>query len=474
MIKKFIPFYFVGLLLTACGQNVEPPQARTQIPSEHQLEWQKLEYYMFVHFGPNTFTDMEWGHGTEDPKVFNPTALDCSQWASTAKAAGMKGIIITAKHHDGFCLWPSKYSTHTVRESSWKEGQGDVLRELSEACREYELKFGVYLSPWDRNHPDYGTPEYNEVFVKMLGEVLGDYGEVFEQWFDGANGEGPNGKKQVYDWEKFNETVRTLQPQAVIFSDVGPGCRWIGNERGSAGETNWSMLNTDGFAPGADAPKAKVLNEGEIDGAKWLPGEADVSIRPGWFYSESTDDKVKSLQELIKIYHNSVGRNANLLLNVPPDRRGLIHPADSIRLVEFGKWIKESFANNLLAGAEASADKVRGKKNGLFDVKYTIDANFDTYWTTNDEQTSASLQFDLKEDKSFDCIVIQEYIPLGQRVKAFSVEYLDGDKWTLIDRQTTIGYKRILHFPTITARKIRINIEEALPCPTIAEIGLYN
>ena len=471
--KRLIFIYLTTMLFAACDKPVLPPQPYGQLPSAAQVDWQKLEYYMFVHFGPNTFTDMEWGHGTEDPKVFNPTQLDCRQWAATAKAAGMKGIIITAKHHDGFCLWPSKYSTHTVHESAWKNGNGDLLRELSDACKEYELKFGVYLSPWDRNHPTYGTEEYNKIFADMLVEVLGNYGTVFEQWFDGANGEGPNGKKQVYDWNLFHKTVYSLQPQAVIFSDVGPGCRWIGNEIGEAGKTNWSTLNIDGFAPGADAPETYILNKGDMNGEKWIPGEADVSIRPGWFYSASTDDKVKSLRKLLDIYHASVGRNANLLLNVPPDRRGLIHLADSVRLVEFRKWRDESFAENLAAGAKITANHTRGKSNGEFGAGKIIDNDYDTYWTTGDEQLTASIELDLKEDKIFNCIVLQEYIPLGQRVKTFSVEFWNGTKWELIDRQTTIGYKRILHFPQITTNKIRVNIENALACPIINEIGIY-
>ena len=473
MTKHFLQILAAFTLFASCQQQVLPPQPFGPTPSQQQLSWQTQEYYMFVHFGPNTFTDLEWGKGSEDPSVFNPTALDCNQWASTAKAAGMTGIIITAKHHDGFCLWPSKHSTHTVRESTWKEGKGDLLRELSEACQSHGIKFGVYLSPWDRNHPSYGSDEYNKIFVEMLSEVLSGYGQVFEQWFDGANGEGPSGKTQLYDWETFNATVRTLQPQAVIFSDVGPGCRWIGNERAQAGETNWSRLSTEGYEPGKNAPSQKTLNQGDSTGLEWIPAEADVSIRPGWFYSTSTDDKVKTLEQLVSLYHTSVGRNANLLLNVPPDRRGLIHPIDSLRLIEFRKWRDESYSNNLLAGSIATASHTRGKADGSYSAKHTIDSNNDTYWTTDDNQTTASIEFDLTADRSFDCIHISEHIALGQRVKTFSIEYLDGDCWRLLDRQTTIGYKRILTFPLITARKLRFNIESSYACPIISEIKLF-
>jgi alpha-L-fucosidase len=465
-------FFTFLILLFGCTRQ-DSPQAFGPVPSPQQLEWQKMEYYMFVHFGPNTFTNVEWGSGEENPQVFNPTALDCRQWAAVARAAGMKGIIITAKHHDGFCLWPSAYSTHTVRESPWKDGEGDVLKELSEACREFGLKFGVYLSPWDRNHPAYGTPGYNRIFINMLEEALGHYGPVFEQWFDGANGEGPNGKRQVYDWPLFNETVKRLQPDAVIFSDVGPGCRWIGNEAALAAETNWSKLNIAGFAPGADAPKVEVLNRGEENGANWIPGEADISIRPGWFYSPDTDDKVKSAKQLFEIYCTSVGRNVNLLLNVPPDRRGLIHPADSLSLITFRKLLDKTFDDNLAKSAAITAGNVR-YNNRKFSPEHLLETeNYDSYWATDDDVTKATITLEWKAPKTFNLLQIQEYIPLGQRIKLFSVEYWDGKSWTLIDRQTTVGYKRILQFPDVTTQKFRIHIEDALACPVLNGIGVF-
>jgi alpha-L-fucosidase len=277
-LQKVVTILFLFLVLYSCSGEVQPPKPYGAIPTEDQVKWQQMEYYMFVHFGPNTFTNVEWGDGKEDPRLFNPADVDCRQWASVAKAAGMRGIIITAKHHDGFCLWPSKYSAHTVRESPWKDGKGDLLKELSEACREYGLKFGVYLSPWDQNHPAYGTAEYNQIFANTLDEVLSGYGDVFEQWFDGANGEGEDGKKQKYDWPLYHSVVYKNQPHAIIFSDIGPGCRWMGNERGVAGETNWSTLNTEGYGPGLDAPSVEVLNRGDEGGKNWVPAETDVSI----------------------------------------------------------------------------------------------------------------------------------------------------------------------------------------------------
>ncbi|QEC54199.1 alpha-L-fucosidase [Anseongella ginsenosidimutans] len=440
------------------------------LPSPQQVEWQQMEYYMFIHFGPNTFTDMEWGHGDEDPEVFNPTALDAEQWARVAKQAGMKGIIITAKHHDGFCLWPSKYSTHTVKESGWKDGKGDVLRELSAACKKYGLKMGVYLSPWDRNHPAYGTPEYNQVFVNMLTEVLTGYGDIFEVWFDGANGEGPNGKRQVYDWDLFNGTVHKYQPDALIFSDVGPGCRWIGNENGIAGETNWSTINTEGFEPGTKAPAREVLNQGQAEGRQWVPGEADVSIRPGWFFSPSTNDKVKSLEHLLDIYYSSVGRNANLLLNVPVNREGLIHPNDSARLMELRRNLDDTFDENLAENAKITSES--GKTASL---KKLTDGDFHTFWTPGKAATSASFTLDLGGVKEFNRLELQEYIAAGQRVKSFSIEIWDEQQQEFreLDRQTTIGYKRLLRFPNVKTSRVRINITDSKPGPVLSGLGLY-
>jgi len=390
---------FFLILLLALGFSVN-----AQVPTTAQLRWHEMEFYLFVHFGPNTFTDKEWGHGDEPADAFNPTALDCGQWARIAKAAGAKGIIITAKHHDGFCLWPSKYSKHTVRESKWKNGKGDVLKELSQACKKYGLKFGVYISPWDRNHPKYGTPEYNDVFVNMMKEIFQNYGPIWELWWDGANGEGPNGKRQVYDWDRFKKTVKALSPNTVVFSDVGPHVRWIGNEKGFAGETNWSLLDTAGFTPGIGAPHVDTLNQGNKYGKVWIPGECDVSIRPGWFYHSNEDDKVKTPEQLFDLYLKSVGRGANLLLNVPPDGRGLIHANDSAALMEFKKLRDESFKKNL------------------------------------------------KLPATINCIVLQEDIKNGQFCESFTID-LGDTKLT----GTTIGRKRIITFPAHAVSKISIS-----------------
>ncbi|WP_222538964.1 alpha-L-fucosidase [Pedobacter polysacchareus] len=469
--KKSSFFFLCSFLLCTGGTFAQKaPAPYGAVPNKNQLAWQDMEYYMFIHFGPNTFTDKEWGHGDEDPKVFNPTKLDARQWARTAKAAGMKAIIITAKHHDGFCLFPSKYSTHTVRESAWKNGKGDVLKELSAACKEYGLKFGVYLSPWDRNHPKYGTPEYNQVFANTLKEVHTQYGPVFEQWFDGAKGEKE--KNQDYDFKLFNSIVRANNPQAVIFSDIGPDARWMGNERGVAGTTNWSTLNTDGFGVGAAAPAASVLNTGNENGKYWIPAEVDVSIRPGWFYSANTDDKVKTLKELVSIYETSIGRNGNLLLNVPVNREGLIHPNDSTRLMEFKRTIDASYKTNLARGKKVTVSNTR--KGAQFTAANLTDGNPATYWATADQLKTAAITIDFGKATELNRLVLQEYIALGQRVKSFSVEYLDGDTYKKLDQQTTIGHKRILSFPRIKTTKIRVHILEANACPVLSEIAAYN
>lgn len=471
MNSKILTLITVAAALAACGR-VTPPAPYGALPSDAQVEWQKMEYNMFVHFGPNTFTSAEWGDGTESADVFNPTDLDCRQWAATAKAAGMKGVIITAKHHDGFCLWPNPVSQHTVAQSSWRDGQGDVLKELSEACKEFGLEFGIYISPWDRNDPHYGSDAYNDVFVKTLEHALGSYGEVFEQWFDGACGEGPNGKKQTYDWPLFYSTVYKMQPEAIIFSNVGPGCRWVGNEYGSAGRTCWGTMNIGDLTPSSPA-NCDILNEGEADGEKWVAAETDVSIRPGWFWKESENAKVKSLQELLKIYYESVGRNSLLLLNVPADTRGHLHEVDSVRLMELRAAIDEIFSADLAAGASVEACCVRGGSR-KYAAANILDADYDTYWATDDDVRKASFTVTLPEARTFNRVQIQEYIPLGQRVAAFSIEALGEDgQWKTIANETTIGYKRIVHTPVTVATAVRVNIDETLACPVINGFALF-
>ncbi len=457
-------------IAASCGTPA--PEPFGALPTPEQLAWQRMETNMFVHFGPNTFTSAEWGDGREHPDVFAPSDLDCRQWAAIARDAGMKGIVITAKHHDGFCLWPNPASDHTVARSAWRDGKGDVLRELSDACREAGLGFGVYISPWDRNDPAYGTDAYNDVFRRTLESALGDYGEVFEQWFDGACGEGPNGKRQVYDWDLYLSTVFRLQPQAVVFGDGGPGCRWIGNERGIAGRTCWSTFDPDGVLPGG-ARSLDTLNCGNVRGSHWVPGEADVSIRPGWFYRESEDAQVKSLAELLKIYYASVGRNALLLLNVPPDKRGRIAAVDSLRLREFRAALDRIFAEDLAAGAAAEASNVRGGSR-RFAAAQLLDDEYDTYWAADDTVRRASVTLRFDAPRRFNRVLLQEYIPLGQRVARFRIEALRPDgSWRTIARETTIGYKRIVLTETVATEAVRLTIDEALASPVLNRFALY-
>ena len=427
-----------------------------------------MEYYWFAHFGPNTFTGAEWGTGREKARVFNPSGFDARQWCKVAKAAGAKGIIITAKHHDGFCLWPSRFSTHTVRESSWKNGQGDVLKELSTACKEFGLKFGVYLSPWDRNHPDYGTPRYNQVFALMLREIFQNYGPIWELWWDGANGEGPNGKRQEYDWELFRKTVRQLSPSTVIFSDVGPDIRWVGNEKGIAGKTNWNLLNIEGFAPGEAGPSTDTLTTGNKYGSHWIPAECDVSIRPGWFWRASEDTRVKKPEELFQLYLKSVGRGANLLLNVPPDSRGLIAAPDSASLVGFAALREKNFSHNLIR---------RSKVSLLIDNKKIAARRLQDGSALSSEELPNPCQqvlIKLLWSTKLNCISLQEEISQGQSCSQFTVS-LFNKKGKLIKtlEGTTIGAKRILTFPTCKVNSIVFQVKEQKRPVRLAEISLF-
>ena len=464
-------------LLFSC--STPPPPPVLPVPSDRQLAWQHLEFYAFIHFNMNTYTNMEWGTGGEDPRFFNPTKLDCMQWAKVCKAAGLKGIILTAKHHDGFCLWPSAYTEHSVKNSPWKNGQGDVVKELSEACKTYGLKMGIYLSPWDRNHVDYGKPEYITYFRNQLTELLTNYGEVFEVWFDGANGGtgyygGANEERRVdkltyYDWQATYELVRQLQPNAVIFSDAGPDVRWVGNEQGHAYPTTWSNLMRDSIYGGMPEYSTQYA-PGQENGTHWVPAEVDVSIRPGWYYHPEQDSLVKSLPELLDIYYNSVGQNGSLLLNFPVDTRGLIHENDVEQLNKLAARLQKDFAVDLAKGQKVEASNIRGT---AFKATHTVDGNDNTYWATEDGVIQASLIIHFEEETTFNRILLQEYIALGQRVKAFSLEAKTTDGWVEMADETTIGYKRILRLPEITATAIRLTIKDSKACPVISEIGVY-
>lgn len=458
----------ISLLILMMISLVARAQRAVIVPSKAQLAWHETEFYLFIHFGPNTFTDKEWGQGDEPAAVFNPTSLDCRQWCRIAKEAGAKGIIITAKHHDGFCLWPSRYSTHTVRESPWKNGKGDVLKDLSQACRESGLKFGVYLSPWDRNHPDYGTDKYNDVFVNMMKEIFLNYGPLWELWWDGANGEGPNGKKQVYDWKRFESTARQYGSRTVIFSDIGPDIRWVGNERGIAGDPNWNFLDTAGFSRGIGAPSTDTLNTGNYYGKHWIPAECDVSIRPGWFYHEKENSRVKSPKALFSIYLQSVGRGANLLLNVPPDRHGLIAPEDSAALIGFMKLREESFDDNLLRDADTYYQfSQRDLKQQSLQLRALDKAG--TGYGVNLQNFIVRLPAPQKVN----CIVLREAIHLGQSIRKFTIILYNGDQKAGEIQGTSVGHKRILTFPTSTITSFKVILEDAEGHDNISGVAAY-
>jgi alpha-L-fucosidase len=469
--------FLIFFLTISCTSNPEPITAVEPIPNQHQLAWQKLDYYAFIHFNMNTFTNKEWGYGDEKPQQFNPTALNTRQWARVAKESGMKGIIITAKHHDGFVLWPSSFTEHSVKNSPWRDGKGDLIQELSEACKEYGLKFGVYLSPWDRNHPDYGTPAYISYFRNQLKELLTNYGEIFEVWFDGANGGdgyygGANEERRVdkrsyYDWPTTIELVRKLQPQAVIFSDAGPDIRWVGNEKGYANETTWSPIYRDSVYGGM--PDFQRFAQGQENGTHWIPTETDVSIRPGWYYHPEQDDQVKSLSKLVDIYFNSLGLNSSLLLNLPVDTRGLIHENDEAQLKKLAAYLKQMHEVDYVKTAKISSS---AQRNGYPAVLMTDDSQ-ETYWASPKKQKGAVIELKWDQPQNVNTFMIQEYLPLGQRIKAFKFEIQVKGKWESIHVGITVGNKRLIRFPTQEVEAMRFHILDAKAAPVISNLGVY-
>jgi len=481
--------FFILLILTgflglteSCKKITTHPAPVLPIPSEQQLAWHDLEQYAFVHFTTNTFTGKEWGFGDEDPKIFNPTELNTDQWIKTFKEAGLKGVVLTCKHHDGFCLWPSAYTDHSVKSSNWKEGKGDVVKEVRESCTKYDLKFGVYLSPWDRNRADYSKPEYIDYYRKQLQELFGNYGPVFEMWFDGANGGngyygGTNEKRSIdgftyYDWPTTIKMVQKLEPNIVFFSDAGPDIRWCGNEKGFVGETNWCMLSTDTIYAGKPRINA-LLNKGSEDGKQWLPAEVDVSIRPGWFYHAQEDSLVKTPEKLFEIYLSSVGRGANLILNIPPDQRGLLHENDVESLKGWKKLIDEAFAKNLAAESKVNVDTYRGN-SVQYGAGNLTDGNKETYWATDDNILNGNIELKFNQSQTVKYVLLQEYIRLGQRVRKFAIEAWKDSLWQEIATGTTIGHKRIIKFshPVETSR-LRVKIIDSRACPVISNIEIY-
>jgi len=481
--KNFIFQFSIILLcipLFSFSQAQEDIAPNVVIPSARQVEYQKMEFIGFIHFSINTFTDREWGYGNESPELFNPTEFNAEQWASVAKSVGMKELILTVKHHDGFCLWPSKYTEHSIKNSLWKNGKGDVVREFVDACRKYGIKVGLYLSPWDRNHADYGTQAYIDYYRNQLKELLTEYGEISEIWFDGANGGtgyygGANetrriDRKTYYDWKTTWNMVKALQSNVLLFSDAGPDIRWIGNESGYAGETCWSMINSENIIVGE--ANTRYLNTGDPNGKNWVVPLCDTSIRPGWFYHQSQDSLVKTPQQLVDIYYKSVGRNGVLLLNVPPDKRGLFCEKDINTLREFKTILDEMFKTNLSLGKSVQASNYR-MNHPKFAPANIADQDESSYWAADDSVRGASLEIDLGTPVVFDRILIQEPIQFGQRISEFGIEGKIGGEWKELAKGTTIGYKRILRIPQAQTDKIRFVIKNANNTPAISNFGLY-
>ena len=471
--------HLLTLTLLAMASCAQQPECSYPVPTQNQHEWQQLETYAFIHFGLNTFNNMEWGYGNTPSSTFNPTRLDCEQWVLTLKACGMKGIILTAKHHDGFCLWPTETTDYSIKNSPYKEGKGDLVMELSEACKRHGLKFGLYLSPWDRHQAEYGRKGYVSIYHQQIEELVSNYGPLFEFWFDGANGGdgwygGANETRSIvaeeyYDYEKARDIVWKHSPDAAIFGGTVPTLRWIGNEEGKAKATQWCMYRTD-FKSLNDT---KALQQGYRDGEAWLPAEVDVSIRPGWFYHESEDNQVKNVEQLMDLYYNSVGHNTNLLLNFPVNQEGRIPSIDSANAVQWYGKLQKDFAHNLLEGCKVTASNSRSSR---FSPKNVLDKDNTAYWATEDNVRQAELIFDFPQSTEFNRLLLQEYIPLGQNVDAFYLDYFFNGKWLPIEVDeptTTIGYKRLVRFQTVKADKLRIRFKVFKGTLCINKVGAY-
>lgn len=484
-LKRMKNFLISTLLLVAFSasaqKNVVPPAPVLPVPTNAQLAWHDMELNAFIHFTTNTFTGLEWGLGSEKESVFNPSGVHVDQWVSVLKKAGFKGIILTCKHHDGFCLWPSKYTEHSIKNSPYKVGKGDIVKELSDECKKQHVKFGVYLSPWDRNRTDYGKPSYITYYRNQLKELFTTYGPVFEMWFDGANGGsgyygGANEMRNVdkttyYDWPKTLDLVRSMEPNIILFSDAGPGVRWCGNESGQVNKTNWDMISTDTLYAGKPGVE-NLLSTGSEDGTKWIPAESDVSIRPGWFYHAKEDSLVKTPEQLFTIYLNTVGRGSLMLLNVPPDRDGYLHENDVKSLEGFRALLDREFKTDMACRAKVKVSSVRGgsPKYGGYNL---IDNNPQTYWATDDNVKTGTIELDWNKVQTIKYVVLKEYIKLGQRVEKFNVEANVDGQWTKVADETTIGHKRILKLNPVDTKKLRINIVSSRACPVISSVEVY-
>jgi alpha-L-fucosidase len=487
MRKSILSFLLTALITSALAQA--PPKPYGPLPTKAQLNWHETEMYCLIHFGPDTFTDKEWGYGDEDPAIFNPTNFDAMQIVGAAKAGGFKGIIVVAKHHDGFCLWPTKTTEHNISKSPYKNGKGDILKEYRQACDKLGMKMGVYCSPWDRNSPLYGKPEYvTDVYRKQLEELYTNYGKLFMVWHDGANGGDGyyGGLKEVrkidrstyYGWDITWGIARKLQPGATIFGDVGPDVRWVGNERGEAGLTSWATYTPHapeaGKKPGNGFVLDKEGTEGHRDGQFWMPAECDVPLRPGWFYHQAEDGKTKTPGQLFDLYFKSVGRGADLDLGLAPDKRGMISSEDVVSLREFGSLLKSAFAVNLAKGATLIASNVRGNNKVKFGPAFLLDNNRYSYWATDDGVKNPSLIIDLHQKRTFNIIRLRENIKLGQRVDSVAIDVMVNKQWQQIAAATSIGANRLIRLDKfVSTNKVRLRVIGAAASIALSDFGLY-
>ncbi len=488
MLKGTLSFVLaLGVLCVMAQTNAPAPWGAT--PSERQLRWHETEFFALIHYGLNTYTDREWGYGEDDPALFNPAALDVGQVMETLKAGGMRGVILVAKHHDGFCLWPSKTTAYNISRSPWRGGKGDLVREYADAAKKHGLRFGVYCSPWDRNSALYGKPEYLPVYHGQLHELLTGYGTLFEVWFDGANGGdgyygGAREKRNIdrftyYDWPKTWGMVRELQPSACIFGDVGPDCRWVGNERGYAAENSWATFTPKGKSDPARPANGDSMNHvegaaGHRNGAQWIPPECDVPLRKGWFWHPQEDATVRSPARLMDIYFNSVGKGGCLNLGVAPDRNGLVCQADATALRAFGNLLRALFAENLAQSAVAASEQTRASgKSTLFEPTNVLDGESHTYWATDDGVTSGEVVLTLPSVVEFDVVRLRENITLGQRVDEFAIDVWRESGWQEHAKGESIGACRLLRCDKVKSDRVRLRIVKAAAAPCISEIGLY-
>ncbi|MEC3907879.1 alpha-L-fucosidase [Tamlana sp. 2201CG12-4] len=476
----------LSITLSGCKNDIVPPEPFGPLPNTQQMQWHDTEFYAFIHFTINTFTDKEWGFGDESPKWFDPTAFNAEQIVLACKNAGMKGLVLTTKHHDGFCLWPTKTTEHNISKSPYKNGNGDIVGEIVKACRKHGLKVGMYLSPWDRNHKGYGSPEYIKVFREQLKELLSNYGEIFEVWFDGANGGtgyygGANENRTIdratyYDWDGTFKMIRALQPTAAIFSDIGLDVRWIGTEEGFSGDPCWHRYTPKGREEGQPPANGQTRYweaiNGHREGKFWMPAETNTSIRPGWFYHESEDSRVKSPETLVKLYYESLGHGTTLILNLPPDRRGLIHENDMASLTKFKEIIDATFAKDLSKEAIFKASNTRGNSK-VYGVSNLRDDNQQTYWASDDKELTPEIVVEFPVQTEFNVVNIREFIPLGQRIWGWALDKWTGNEWEEFAKAESIGHRRLWKGSLQTTNKIRLRITKAVACPVITQLSVH-